>query len=241
MTDGAELIEEGLGFGVPIAKYFDRTYFSSSAEVFLQKQSRNETVVTKNFFLDAVSKKWVHGVPINDDFYSLLHKTFEAAYLNRDSFSTVFDWTMRLRIALGVQTRFLKVTPRGKVTVTYHCLPGFIKVNVDLSALDRTQCQEILVLNEQGAGFFRKYSDTDGTLLYDREIGPWAKVKANQASLSDLEGRLTFWLQNVNGSGLYRGREQIKDRFSWAGLSYALNPNTPSFDYAIRISAASPR
>ena len=34
--DDQELIDEGLGFGVPVAKYDDKTYFPGSAEVSIQ-------------------------------------------------------------------------------------------------------------------------------------------------------------------------------------------------------------
>jgi hypothetical protein len=131
-------------------------------------------ILRKVFFLDAVSKKQVRGASVNDAFYEVLHETFERAYLQRQSLSAVFDWTMRLRKALGVTTQFLRVKPRGAVAVTYHCLPGIVNVNVDLSALDKTGAREILVLNEQGASIFRRYSDTNGAVLYDKQIGAWA-------------------------------------------------------------------
>lgn len=236
MADGAELIEEGAGFGVPIAKYADRTYFSTSAEVFLMKLSPNEAVVSKVFFLDAVSEKQVGSISINHGFYSLFHSGFERAYLYSKSLRPFFDGIMRLRKAVGLQTRFMKVEPKGMVAVTYRCCPSLIRVHVELSTLEKANCQEILILNEQGAAFFRKYSDSDGAMLCDGQIGAWAEVKAKQAAFSDLEAQLSFSLEDMRSAKLFRGREQIKDRFSWAGLSYALHPHTSSFDYTIRIS-----
>jgi hypothetical protein len=238
MADGAELVEEGAGFGVPIAMYADCTFFSSTAQVYQRKQADKSVVVSKVFLLDTVSRKQVHGAFVNDDFYSLLHKTFEKAYLSRGRVRPVFDWIMRLRKTLGVQTRFVKVAPRGKVAVTFHCHPNFVNVFADFSALDKAQCREILLLNEQGATFFQSHSDSNGIKLQDRQIGAWAKVTAKRAAFSDVAGRLSFSLENLNGAMLYRGREYVKDRFSWAGMTYALNPKALNFSYEIKIRRA---
>ncbi len=236
MLQGVELIEEGAGFGVPIAMYADGTFFSSTAEVHLQEQSENSAVISKVYFLDAVSRKQMHGSFINEGLYSVFHKTFSKAYLNTENLRPVFDWIMSFRKALGVETRFVKAASRGKVTVTYTLLSNAVKVHVDLSQLDKARCREILLLNEQGAPFFRKYGDSEGTVLCDRQIGAWAKVTAKQASFSDVKESMSFSLENINGAALYRGREQIKDRFSWTGMTYGLNPKAASFDYTIKIS-----
>jgi hypothetical protein len=238
MFDNQELIEEGIGFGVPVVKYEDKTYFSSSARV--TRAHGNGDVLVKSFLLDTISRKRVGKASyVNDDFYSFFHRIFEKAYFNCRKLSPLFNLIMALRKTLKVQTEFVKTAPRGTVTVTYTCLPNNIKVNVDLTRLNRAGCKQILLLNEQGSTFFRKYSDTTGTSLLAKSIGAWATVNAEEASLSDVAESLQFTLKQVKKARLFRGWENTKGRFSWAGLSYSLNAYSPNFDYTIELHAHS--
>ena len=147
----------------------------------------------------------------------------------------VFNMIMELRRTLKMQTDFARVAQRGKITVTYACLPDTVEVGVDFSELKRAGCQEILVLNEQGSTFFTQYSDTDGLSLSERSIGAWEKVGAERASLSDANQTLRFTLANTKAVTLSRGWERTKGRFSWAGLNYSLPPTVSTFNYAIRL------
>jgi hypothetical protein len=240
VADGTELIEEGAGFGVPIAKYQDGTFFSSTAKVYLHQQSEDEAVVSKVFFLDAISQKQVGSTYVDKGLYSALHKTFEKLYLGRLGAHGVFDWLMHLRNLIGVQTRFVQVPSRGTLTFTYRCRSRSVQVNVDLSDLNKAGCQEILILNEQGAGTFRRHMDSSGSVLFDRQVGGWTRVQAKGAAFSDILGNVSFSLKNMEGATLYRGREQVKGRFSWAGMTYALNPRTSTFSYTLRVERKSP-
>jgi hypothetical protein len=56
MLDGRELIEEGIGFGVPIVKYTDKTFFSRTADISIQENDSDWTL-TKVFSLDTVSDR----------------------------------------------------------------------------------------------------------------------------------------------------------------------------------------
>jgi hypothetical protein len=228
-----ELIDEGIGFGVPIVRY-DKTYFSSSADV--TRVRGNNNVLIKSFVLDTISRKRVGKASyINDSLYSFLRRIFEKAYLNCRKLSLLFNLIMALRTTLKVQTDFVKTAPRGTVTVTYTCLPDLVRVNVDLTKLKREGCKQILLLNEQGATFFRKYSDTTGLSLSDHNVGAWAMVKAEEASLSDIAELLSFTLRRVKSAQLFRGWEHTRGRFSWAGLSYSLPADSFNFCYVIKL------
>jgi len=234
VINGSELVEEGAGFGVPIAKYSDTTIFSRNATVYVEEPDENSTVITKTFLLDSVSKKQVHGAFINDKIYSVFHKTFEKTYLNHGNMRAIFDWIMRLRRTIGVETQFVNVLPRGKVTVKYHCYPDHIKVCADFSEVDMTKCREILILNEQGATFFRKFGN-ESAVLIDKKIGAWTRVDAERAEFSDLEDHISFCLGKRDNATMYCGWEQVEDRFSWAGITYALSPKTLIFNYTIQL------
>jgi hypothetical protein len=234
LVNGLEVVEEGAGFGVPIAKYSDATYFSRTATVYVEEQNQIFKEIKKVFLLDSVSKKQVHGASVNDSLYSVLHAAFEKAYIHRRKMRSVFDWIMRLRKTIGVETHFADAPPHGQVTVTFHCYPDQIRVSADFSKLDAANCREILLLNEQGATFFRRFRSgnkvSEGT-----EIGAWTKVDAARGEYSDTRERILFSVEKKDGATLYCGWEQVKDRFSWAGMTFSLNPKTSTFNYAIQL------
>lgn len=234
MLDGNELIEEGVGFGVPVVKYGDKTYFSSSAKVSAENQD-GACVVKKLYVMDTISRKKLWRARyIDDDLYSSWRKIFAKSYLKHKQFTPLFNRLMELREIAKIKTEFVKVLPRGTISVYYQCQQGAIKVNVDFKDLKLHGCEELLVLNEQGSSFFAQYADTDGTRLLGSKIGAWDKVEAERAIMQN--GEVTFSLQNVRGAALFRGWERTRKRFSWAGLSYSLRPNNGSFNYTINLN-----
>ena len=114
LVDGSEVIEEGAGFGVPVLKYSDKTFFSKTATVCVKEKDDKSALIVKVFSLDSVSKKQVQGTFINDSFYSVIHKIFEKAYLTQGKMRPIFDWIMRLRKTMGVETFFAQVLIKRK-------------------------------------------------------------------------------------------------------------------------------
>ena len=236
MLNGNELIEEGIGFGVPIVKYEDKTYFSRTAHISIQENDSDWTL-TKVFTLDTVSrKKFGQTTYIDDDLYSPLRKTFQILYLKNKKLAPIFNKIMELRDCANIRTEFVKVQSRGTVTVTYQCKSDGIDVQADFSKLSLNKCHEILVLNEQGSSIFQKYEDSSNSKLFGNKIGAWETVAAKQASLQSINGQIAFNVQNKKGTTLFRGWEHTRNRFSWAGLSYSMRPNTGIFDYSIGLN-----
>jgi hypothetical protein len=236
MLDGKELIEEGIGFGVPVVKYADKTFFSGKAEVEIQKTGSGGTL-KKIYWLDRVSvKKLGKTAYIDDALYSYLRETFEVLYLKHKKLKPLFNTAMEIRQLARIKTEFLPVKPRGTITVNYNCQPSEINVHADFSNITLNGCREVLLLNEQGSSIFQRYTDTSGKVLLGNKIGAWDTVVADYASLQSPKGRLAFRLQNVDGAVLFRGWEHTRKRFSWAGLSYSMPPGASAFRYTIRLT-----
>jgi hypothetical protein len=237
VLDGEELIEEGVGFGVPVVKYSDKTYFSSTAEVESQITPPSCNL-RKTFILDAISRKKIgKSAYIDDRVYSSIRKKFEKLYLEHKKLSPLFNNLMELRDIAKIKTEFVKVKPRGQVTVDYQFQASGINVKVDFSGLNLAGCREVLIENEQGSTMFDSYVDSNGLKLFGSRIGGWDKVTAKEATMLNSLRQVTFSLQSVRGAAMFRGWEKTKNRFSWTGLNYSLQPNNGTFNYTIKLSS----
>jgi hypothetical protein len=234
LYNGAEVVGEGTGFGVPIAKYSDETVFSGSSFLQVHKQE-NLVVIRKDFSMDLVTRDKFRNLKLENmqirtiiDFVSLL-------YQRHKHLAKSILVAKELLFKFGVTSVFIRTAQKGKVTVTYTVDKNRIHVKLSFSQLDRKNLQKVFVLNEQGAHFFRKYSDSESLKLVDEEIGAWNGVTAQSAKIADKKDRISFNLKNVEGTMLRRGRELMKGSLNWIGLDYELIPEHDPFEYEIEI------
>ncbi len=240
--DGVDLVEEGLGFGVPLLKFGPETVFPGGATLRTGRDG-DKMVVRVDFDLNLVERVGVLGgrgarsgaFRRARGFFSGLHREYPPL---RGAIALAAGG---LRFALGMESRFEEVASMGTANVVYTIRPreGIINTSVDLSDLKRDGCTEIIVANEQGASFFDRYRDSSGAAREGREIGTWDETGAQEASLIDPRHGIAFTLGRLPGARMFRGRELAVGRLAWSGLNYALPPGTAGFAYDIGIGASS--
>jgi len=232
---GKELIEEGVGFGAPVVVFSDKTYFSATAHVTVEEKGERVEIV-KRFSIDAVSRKrFKNGVFVDNPVYRFFSDSLASAYRDYPATRGMIFPLIRTRNAVGIKTFFTRAKPRGEITVTYNVKRRDIDVRVDFAKLDKRNCRKMLLLNEQGSTFFRKFSDSVGLNLIGSQIGAWDHVEADWACFSALDDSLGFCLSNVPNSRLFRGTEHVEGRLAWAGMGYELNPTTELSSYRIKM------
>jgi hypothetical protein len=231
--NGAEKIGEGMGFGVPVVKYRDKTFFSGSSTIFFETDTTD--LITKIFTLDKVSKKYYKSNQISDKIYQPFHRVFTFLYLRLKPLRFLFDHILNIRENMGVYSKFIDTEPRGIVSVSYLVRNGVLMIKFDFSGLDLDNCEEFVILNEQGALFFDTYRDSSGVELSKENIGAWEKVSETCSQFEDKVTNLRFELVEFPETSLFRGWENIQGRLSWAGLNYTTKPDKLSFSYSIKI------
>jgi len=238
VNQAAELVGEGAGFGVPIVRYRNKTYFSGSSTV-QTFQKGSCTSVIKRFVLDTISEKRFRKVRMENKMMHKLTTHLDELYRKHRHWRLLT--LANLSKSVGVQTGFVQVKPIGNVTVTYRIDPPLIRVKADLKLLEKGGLQKIFLLNEQGSRYFRRYCDSNGAVLFGKEIDAWENVEADWACVSNKSGEVGFRLWKVKDAVLYRGREFLKGTFDWIGLDYEVSPEKTCFEYDIEILGRSKR
>ena len=236
--DNKDLSEEGVGFGVPVLKFGQKTIFPGYGRITIRKDE-DTTFVNIDYDLNLAEMTYVKGRRIESGifykiagYFSRLHRKypFSRKLLTRCSIA--------MRRAFAIETRFEETAPAGLVKVEYNiCTDGIIHIRADLSTVKKERCTEVMIMNEQGAEYFDTCCDSEGTHLIRNEIGSWSETFSNEVSFIDPHNNIAFTLSRVRGSRMFFGRELLKNRLAWSGLAYSLTPAKLNFAYDIRIGA----
>jgi hypothetical protein len=229
---GKELIGEGAGFGVPVVSYGNDTFFSGSST--LRQVDRGDlAVLRKEFLMDQIQRKMIRGATMENRKLRAAWRILDKLYQKHRSLQSLAYIDIAKR--MGIKFNFIDADPVGKVVVTYRISRKKINAEADFSLLKKDGLRKIFLLNEQGATFFRKYSDTNGSSTIDTQISAWRNVNAKTARISDQEEKLGFELSKKKGSILHVGREVVNGSADWIGLDYELDCRHSAFQYEIRI------
>ena len=235
---GTEVIGEGTGFGVPIVKYFDETIFSGSSSLTVRTWG-TIVEIRKKFIMDLVTRNTIRNCILENpkirtllDYISTIYKR---QYQSHVRFAQYVLLMRSFFFKFGVKSTFIGGPSKGTIVVTYIVDRNRILVKVDLRSLERYNLDKIFVLNEQGAHFFRTYSDSENLKLDNEAIGAWNDVTSQTAKITNEKDKIGFSLKNIEGTKLRRGRELIKDSLDWIGLDYELSAEYSQFEYEIEV------
>lgn len=229
---GTELSGEGVGLGVPALRYNDKTYFSGSSTVELE-HTRGRAKAVKKFTLDLASERTLRNISVETKTIRGIKRNFDKLYMKHKR-SRLLPVEKLLR-QIGIQRNFVRTKPVGAATVTYTKSRSRVQVNAEFKLHRREGVQRIYLLNEQGSTHFRKYYDSSGIVLYDKDIGAWEAIKAEWACIQSVEEKVGFRLWKREKATLYRGREFLSGLLDWIGLDYEVDPETIGFAYDIEL------
>ncbi len=234
LCDGTQVIGEGTGFGVPIAKYSDETVFSGSSSLYVRRLG-DIVEIRKEFLMDLVAgdrlrkfKLKIRAVRTLSDFFCLQYQTHKRLVRPVLIVRGLF-------FKFGIKSTFKNSQHKGTIIVTYVMDRNRIRVKLNFSQLEQANLAKVFILNEQGAHFFRTYADSEGLRLVDEEIGAWSNVTAQSAKIANEQNKIGFSLKSKEGSTLKRGREMMDGSLNWIGLDYELDPKCCNFEYEIEL------
>lgn len=232
VSNETELAGEGIGLGVPAIRYKDRTYFSGLSTMRFE-QTGSRAAAIKKFTLNLTSERTLRNIQMETKTARKIRRSFDKLYM-KHKHSRLLPFENMLR-HVGVERDFVQTKPVGSVIVVYNIEPPHIRIKAEFTLFQNTGVHEIYLLNEQSSRHFRKYYDSNGTVLFDTDIGAWETVDARWACLHSVEDNVGFRLWKHKDAVLHRGREFLNGTYDWTGLDYEADPENLRFDYDIEL------
>lgn len=234
---GQELAEEAVGFGVPVLKKGLQTIFPGSATLTWHRHAAvwNITARFRLNLIERVSQPG-HSAVENGAFYiakNILAALIRGLPVLRSPLTALSNL---LRRAFHWETVYMPAGFSTELQVLYSLdtETGLIGIDLDTNELP-PGITGLMLMNEQGAQAFDRYLDTSGLSLQGQAIGCWDEVTAQAAWFESRTHPVAFRLGQVNGARLFRGRERVGSRLSWAGFGYSFSPTIRRFHCDLKI------
>lgn len=236
--ESVDLSGEGIGLGVPVLKLKRRVVFPGSG-AFEERWNDDRCTWIMDYELNLEERVTLRdGKSIKSGgFYELMERLAALHRAKPVSRNLIERLSTVLRRMYGIDTTFETTSPVATIRVSYviDSHTGVLHVCADFSNVLGSGCTEIILLNEQDASHFNRYRDSSGVALVGKDIGTWDEVDAEHVTFIDSRHNLTLGLRSVERSAMFRGREFIPGRLSWAGIAYVITPPVVHFNYDIAI------
>jgi hypothetical protein len=235
VRDGTELVEEGLGIGLPVCRYADGTRFALDADTLVDDSARAPTVI-KVFDMNGIAARRFRGSLIRRGSYrARLFKLMEGGYRRLHRFGIEATPILNVFGALGMRNEYLESPSKGRITVKYGITGKALRINASLEGLSSEELEGVVFANEEGGSIFREYADSTGIRLHEKQIEPWQKTEAEWASLHSGKHDIGFRISRPSGWLVVRGREVAGDRISWSGLDLLSSTAPRTLEYLAEV------
>ena len=240
-SNSHELVEEGVGLGLPIIRFGQVVFFPGNASISTQQEG-SRVINRVSYNLNLITRRSLRwGSTIDSPYCYRVDVFFSRLHRRNPALRGALTWaSCPIKLLGGMNTSFREIDSAGLVSVIYDTdvAEGIIHTSINLTGLKRDGCTEIIIANEQGANHFDLYRDSNGVTLKGKEIGTWDETLARQPSLVDSRDGISFSINEVRGAQIFRGREVLTSRLAWSGLNYVLSGHTTDFSYNIKIGVA---
>jgi hypothetical protein len=235
-----DLAEEGVGLGLPVLKGRWDSVFPGSLRLRPLGPSKpgGPLGFAIDFEMNLVERlARVGGGSVEGRALHLVKELFALAHRElpwtRPALTALSE---ALRRVLCMETSFVTMASRGRVRVEYRVDPeaGSVGIRARTLGLALDGGERLVLMNEAGARSFDLYEDSDGLSLEGSRIETWQPVGAGLAIFRSRATGAFFSAARRAGATLYRGRELVAGRLSWAGLAYALPPGEDEFEYDLK-------